>query len=414
MSHPFHTQDDPRGLRLSLLYAVVFVEIGIAMPFMPVWLNALGLEAGLIGALLALPIAVKIVATAPLVGLIDRGIGARRLLTVGSLSLALTYGLMPTGASLGWPVLAALIALNAAAGAPLVPSIDYMTLAAVRRSPRLGYARIRMAGSVAFLLANLVGGAALGALGERAAVPLLLTALALIAATVALVTSVEAPAPEAAPQDGTRPRLPAILWLTIASAAAIQSSHAAIYAFGSIHWSTHGLPSAWIGTLWAIGVAAEIVLFATIGLCPARWRTPFRLLGLGAVAAMIRAIGMALVGDRLGPVIALQMLHGLTFGATQLGAMAAVSAYAPDGARGRAQGTLSSTNALTSAVSTLLCGLAYQRGGGPLTFALMAPLALIGLCLAARAARLARGPVFTPPQFSVSTPASARGLDTLR
>lgn len=123
---------------------------------------------------------------------------------------------------------------------------------------------------------------------------------------------------------------------------------------------------------------------------------------------------MALVGDRLGPVIALQMLHGLTFGATQLGAMAAVSAYAPDGARGRAQGTLSSTNALTSAVSTLLCGLAYQRGGGPLTFALMAPLALIGLCLAARAARLARGPVFTPPQFSVSTPASARGLDTLR
>src|SRR3954447_18810551 len=28
------------ALRLALLYAVIFVEIGIAMPFMPVWLNA--------------------------------------------------------------------------------------------------------------------------------------------------------------------------------------------------------------------------------------------------------------------------------------------------------------------------------------------------------------------------------------
>lgn len=406
--------DEPNAARLSLLYAVVFVEIGIAMPFMPVWLNALGLEAAVIGALLALPIAVKIVATAPLVGLIDRGVGARRLLTLGSLALALTYALMPAGAALGWPILALLIAFNAAAGAPLVPSIDYMTLGAVRRSARLDYARIRMAGSIAFLLANLAGGAALGALGERLAVPLLLTALALIAATVAFVTSVEAPAAERVSIEGERPRLPAILWIAIAAAASIQASHAAIYAFGSIHWTTHGIPAAWVGTLWAIGVAAEIVLFAGIGLFPERWRTPFRLLGLGAVAALVRAIGMALVGDRLGPVIALQMLHGLTFGATQLGAMAAVSRYAPDGARGRAQGTVSSTNALASATSTLLCGAAYQAGGGPLTFALMAPLALAGLCLAARAARMARAHAFTPPHFSVSTPTSPPGRDTIR
>ncbi|NEU11777.1 MFS transporter [Methylobacterium sp. BTF04] len=407
-------REAPNAARLSLLYAVVFVEIGIAMPFMPVWLNALGLEAGIIGALLALPIAVKIVATAPLVGLIDRGVGARRLLTIGSLALALTYALMPVAAGLGWPVLALLIVLNAAAGAPLVPSIDYMTLGAVRRSARLDYARIRMAGSIAFLLANLAGGAALGAFGERLAVPLLLTALALIAATVAGTTTIATPPAEPAPTDGRRPRLPPVLWLAIAAAAAIQASHAAIYAFGSIHWSTHGIPSAWIGTLWAIGVAAEIVLFAGIGRCPARWRTPFRLLALGGIAALIRAIGMALVGDRLGPVIALQLLHGLSFGATQLGAMAAVSRYAPDGARGRAQGTVSATNALASASATLVCGAAYQAGGGPLTFALMAPLALIGLCLAARAARIAPRPAFTPPHFSVSTSASPSDPDTVR
>ncbi|MCJ2033724.1 MFS transporter [Methylobacterium sp. J-068] len=390
MSDPASPHVEPNAVRLSVLYAVVFVEIGIAMPFMPVWLNALGLDPTVIGALLALPIAIRIVATAPLVGLIDRGVPARRILLLGSLVLAGTYALMPAGAALGWPLLAALIAINAMAAAPLVPSIDYMTLGAVRRSARLDYARIRMSGSIGFLLANLAGGAALGAMGERLAVPLLLTVLALIAATVARFNRVDAPASAPRHPDAGRPRLPGVLWLAIGAAALIQSSHAAIYAFGSIHWSAHGIPASWIGILWAIGVASEIVLFALVGRLPSRWRGPFVLLALGGSAALLRALGMAWLGDRLGPLIALQVLHGLTFGATQLGAMAAVSRFAPDGARGRAQGTVSSAGALASASATLLTGAAYQAGGGPLTFALMAPLALAGLCLVARAAQAAR------------------------
>lgn len=394
-SHPVDVSSitahpEPKAARLSVLYAVVFVEIGIAMPFMPVWLNALGLEAAVIGALLALPIAIRIVATAPLVGLIDRGIPAPRILLAGSLVLAGTYALMPAGAALGWPALALLIAVNAVAAAPLVPSIDYMTLSAVRRSARLDYARIRMVGSIGFLLANLAGGAALGAMGERLAVPLLLTVLALIAATVTLAARVEVPPAPPREAGGPRPRLPGVLWFSIAAAALIQSSHAAIYGFGSIHWSTHGIPASWIGALWAIGVASEILLFAGIGRLPASWRGPFVLLALGGAAALLRALGMAGFGDRLEALVVLQVLHGFTFGATQLGAMAAVSRFAPEGARGRAQGTVSSAGALASASATLVTGAAYEAGGGPLAFALMAPLAIAGLCLVARATRSAR------------------------
>ncbi|AWN44311.1 MFS transporter [Methylobacterium durans] len=386
----------PTGaLRLSLLYAVVFVEIGIAMPFMPLWLGALGLDASIIGLLLALPIATRIVATAPLVGLIDRGVSARTLLMAGSLGVALTYGLMPAGAGLGWLLLAALTVLNAVAAAPLVPSIDYLTLAAVRREPRLDYARIRLSGSVAFLAANMLGGALLGALGEALAVPLLLTGLALIASLVAYASRTVASASPTPPAGEARPRLPARLWLCILAAASIQASHAAIYGFGSLYWTAHGIATAWVGTLWAIGVGAEIVLFALIGLAPARWRTPFRLLALGGGAALLRSAGMTLYGTELAMVIALQCLHGLTFGATQLGAMAAVSAFAPEGARGRAQGTLSAVNALAAASATLLSGLAY-RDGGALAFALMAPLALAGLGLTLAASRAARRPPAGP------------------
>ena len=390
---------EPNAGRLSLLYAVVFVEIGIAMPFMPVWLNALGLDARVIGALLALPIAVRIVATAPLLSLIDRGLSARRLIVAGSLALAATYALMPAGAALGWPVLAVLIGLNAVAGAPLVPSIDYLTLAAVRASRRLDYARIRMAGSIGFLAASIVGGTLLDAFGERPAIPWLLTGLAVIAASTALASGIVTPEAARPQAQARRPHLPGILWLAVAAAAAIQSSHGAIYAFASIHWSTHGISAPWIGTLWAVGVASEIVLFATIDRLPAGWRTPFRLIGMGAVAALVRAIGMALFADHLGAVLVLQLLHGFTFGATQLGAMAAVSQFAPDGARGRAQGTFSAANALASATSTLTSGLAYAAGGGMLAFGLMAPLAVVGLLLAVLAQRRAAHEAFTTPRL---------------
>ncbi|WCS27166.1 MFS transporter [Methylobacterium sp. NMS14P] len=366
--------------RLSLLYAVVFTEIGIAMPFMPLWLDALGLDARVIGVLLALPIATRIAATAPLMSLLDRGLGPRRLILLGSLALSLTYALMPAAAGTAWPLLAGLIVLNAVAGAPLVPCIDYLTLAAVRRDTRLTYSRIRMAGSVAFLLANLAGGVLLTALGGRLAVPLLLTGLALGAALVAWRSRAVAALPPSAEGDG-RKRLPARLWLCIGAAAAIQASHGAIYGFGSIYWTGQGIPPTWVGALWAIGVLAEIALFAGLPALPAAWRSPVRLLGAGAVAAILRAIGMYLLGDHLAALVPLQCLHGLTFGATQLGAMAAVSAYAPDGARGRAQGTLSAVNAGISVVATLGSGVAY-RAGGPLAFLLMAPLAAAGLGLA--------------------------------
>ena len=88
----------------------------------------------------------------------------------------------------------------------------------------------------------------------------------------------------------------------------------------------------------------------------------------GAPAGALVEGEPGVVGDRL-------------VGATQLGAMAAVSRFAPDGARGRAQGTLSAVNASISVGATLVSGLAY-RADGPLAFLLMVPLAAAGLGLA--------------------------------
>jgi PPP family 3-phenylpropionic acid transporter len=377
------------GLRLALLYAAVFAGIGIAMPFLPLWLAGLGLGPELIGMLVALPILVRIVATAPLVGLIDRGVPARTLMVAGSLGLAATYALMPAAAALGWPVLAGLVVLNAVAGAALVPCLDYQSLAAVRARPDLDYARIRLGGSLGFLAASLLGGWLLAVVGTGS-VTGFLAGLELASAAGAALLLRRTDSARPGPRASRRAPLPAALWLAIAAGAAIQASHAAVYAFGSIHWVSLGLSPAATGIAWGLGVVAEIAFFALVGRIASLRDAPFRLLGLGAAAALLRWAGLLAAAGLPALVLPLQVLHGLTFGATQLGAMAALSRLAPEGGRGTAQGIYAAAASLASATATLASGAAYRAGGGSLAFGLMLPVAGLGLAFTLAAARAAR------------------------
>src|SRR5215471_5725798 len=49
---------------------------------------------------------------------------------------------------------------------------------------------------------------------------------------------------------------------TVVGASLIQASHAVMYGFVTLQWSAQGLDGTAIGLLWAIGVVAEILLFA--------------------------------------------------------------------------------------------------------------------------------------------------------
>ena len=59
-------------------------------------------------------------------------------------------------------------------------------------------------------------------------------------------------------------RDPAFL-AALAAAALIQSSHAVYYGFSALAWRAAGLSGTTIAALWALGVVAEIVLFAAAG-----------------------------------------------------------------------------------------------------------------------------------------------------
>ena len=71
---------DSLGPRLSALYAASFIGIGVYLAFFPVWLESRALSPALIGLIVAIPIVVRIVLTAPLLALADHSLGPRLLI----------------------------------------------------------------------------------------------------------------------------------------------------------------------------------------------------------------------------------------------------------------------------------------------------------------------------------------------
>jgi MFS transporter, PPP family, 3-phenylpropionic acid transporter len=366
-------------LRLGALQAASFTSHGMYLPFFPLWLQSKDLSPTLIGFVVAIPIVVRILATAPLMSLADRSFGARRLLLASHLGQLIGFSLFLLGDSS--VAIIALVALVAVAQSCIIPGNDLVSTNAVQKHPGLNYGRIRGAGSVAFFITNIVGGYLVGAFGADAVIVAL--TLIPILGTVATLTVVPHDVPEPSVEteprkDSAPPKLSTILWIVLIAGAATQGSHGALNAFASIYWRSIGFSDEVIGYFWAAGVITEILVFIFLGRAVGRG-SGVGLILIGSAAAAVRFTIMSLQPG-VEVMFVLQAMHALSFAATHIGTMAALTALAPMQARGRAQGIYGSLAALTTAASTMVSGLIYGEAGAGV-FAAMAPLGAIGVLL---------------------------------
>jgi PPP family 3-phenylpropionic acid transporter len=173
----------------------------------------------------------------------------------------------------------------------------------------------------------------------------------------------------------------------VISAGLTQASHAVYYSFSAVAWSAAGLDGKAIAALWGLGVLAEVLLFALSGRLP-RSLGPLALLLIGAAGGAIRWAGMAF-DPPAAALPWLQLLHGLSFGATHLGALGFVARHAPHGQSATAQGYLAIALGLMMAAMTGVSGLLYAAFGTS-AYAAMALAAITGGACALIAQRLRR------------------------
>ncbi|MEP9351202.1 MFS transporter [Xanthobacter sp. KR7-225] len=365
---------------IGAAYAAFYLAVGIQLPFLPLWLTQRGLTPQEIGVVVAAPLVARLFAT-PLIGFLSDRLGRPKAVLV-TLALATCAGMVLLALSRDFLLIALVLGATALFWNPSFALLDsYATRLA--RAGRADYGRARQWGSASFIVANLAGGAVIGATGSGGIVLMMLAGQLIYLAASARLPPL-APAPAPAPGLAGVSGVPWRLVAAIVAVALVQASHCVLYVFGSVHWREAGLATTTIGLLWALGVIAEIFVF--------RWGTvlmnrcgPHLLIAAGGVAAVAR-FGALAFDPPQAALFALQLLHGLTFGATYLGMVELIARTVGEHRSGSGQALASWAVSLAMSGASLAAGPLWAAFG-PLAFLMSAGLGLLG-ALVAFAARV--------------------------
>lgn len=371
---------------MAAFYAASFLVVGSNGPYLPVWLDWRGLSPAQISIVLSAPMVARLLFTPLISFLADRTGRARAILIAlawGTLAACLAFYAVSSFA----PILA-VAAVYAMFWTTVIPLSEVIAMAGVRRLG-LDYGRMRLWGSVSFIAASVGGGFVIAWAGPQGAMWLLtVAAAAVLVCAYALPhppkDAVTSSSPEAAQPPRRRLRLAdaaalaraPLFLLFIAAASLTQASHAVFYGFGTLHLQKQGVPASLIGLLWAVGVVCEIGLFTVSKPIVARLG-PVKLLAIGALAAAMRWPLMAL-DPHIALLVPLQALHGLTFGATHLGAIHFMGAAFPPTHAGTAQGLFSTCTGAAMGIAMMSAGPLYAALAGG-AYAVMTVPAVMGV-----------------------------------
>lgn len=359
---------------LALGYFTYFFSYGIFLPFWSVWLEGLGLTPETIGLLLGAGLIARFLGSlliAPRVSDPSRLISALRILALLTLVFALAFW---AGTHVAW-----LVGFNLFFS-PLVPLTDALANT-WQKQITMDYGRVRLWGSVAFVIGSALTGKLVTLYDYRVILVLLSLALASMLLGMMIRPSVQ-PAGEVRQQESTGwpawRQLVMQSWRFLACVSLLQGAHAAYYGFSAIYWQSAGYSASAVGYLWSLGVVAEVIIFALSHKLFRRFSARDLLL-LSAVCGVVRW-GLMGWSTELPWLIVVQILHCGTFTVCHLAAMRYIAARQSSEVI-RLQAVYSAIAMGGSiAIMTVFAGYLYQNMGSGV-FWVMALVALPAIVL---------------------------------
>jgi len=391
--------------RVAAVYAALFSVTCLSLVYLPQWFVQVGLTTAQVGTVLAVAAVAKVPMTL-LFGTAADVLAKRKgvLLLVGTL-LALAMPALFVVRDWFW--LCVTWALLGGLISTCIPLTDSIAVTTVRREGA-SYGRMRMWGSLLFLVTSVGAGWLIRDMGTNALVYLLnLGTVVLLVCMIGLPdyaprTAVNSVAPETPTGDDaadnltdgekslTRKltsttllpviRLPGFMWF-LGCAAMLMASHAALYSLSTVYWSNAGISLPVIGILWAVGVVAEIGFFFIARTLVNKW-DPWQLLLIAGVTGAIRWTITAMVSD-VQILLVIQAMHAITFTFTQLAVVTYIGNEVPE------ELTSSAQSLYDSCALGIVFGLALYVSGSlsrfdvSWSFFAMAVMSLAGCCIAA-------------------------------
>ncbi len=246
------------------------------------------------------------------------------------------------------------------------------------------YGRIRLWGSIGFIVAALGMGYLLEWTGIRALPWFILSTMMAIALYGWFIPDVEMAGrhEEAGPLWDVL-RQPAVIALFLACFF-MALAHGPYYSFFSIYLEEGGHGKRAIGYLWSIGVIAEVVAFLVMPRLAAilGWR---RLFLIGLALAVLRFLLIAWVAASLSCLVFAQLLHAATFGSHHAASMAFIHRFFTGRHQARGQALyICASFGLGGSLGGLAAGALWRLSGGTLIYGLSSLAAMLGLLIAWR------------------------------
>ena len=372
--------------RVAAFFGSYFAYVGLFSPFLSLWLNGRGFSPAEIGVLVS-PMQWARVVGPPAWGyLADHSPASRvpRIIQWAALAALLSASLLLQNWSF-WGLFAVLCLMSffLSGQVPIAESLAMQT----SRGDMGVYGRMRVWGSVGFIVAVMAGGLWFDWVGVEALPATMMLVLGLVALTALGLPAREVHAPDLS-GSGVRdmlrqPKVRGFLWASFLMLLA----HAPLYTLFSLWLEQNGYSRTQIGLFWTLGVLAEILmfriqrpLFERFGLARA-WSSSY------AVAA-VRFGLIAISGGNLWILLLAQLMHAVTFGVHHSASMALVREWFPQAAQARGQALYTMASyGLGGSLGGILAGWVWESVSPQASFALAASFAGLGWLVARRAAR---------------------------
>lgn len=261
------------------------------------------------------------------------------------------------------------------------------------------YSRIRVWGSLGFIVASVVLGFLTEAYGIHTLLWFLLAVqIVLFALTFKLPEASIAPHAHDAFSIWQVVKQPNVIALLVGCALMV-TAHGVLYNFYSIYLSEHGYSKGMIGVLWAVGVICEIGIFMLMPKIMARYRLKTILLVSLALAVLrFGMIGVAV--DNLALLVLAQTLHAATFGSFHAASVEVITQFFNGRHQAKGQAIYNSVAyGIGGTIGGVAGGYALQYWGGQATFMMAAIFPLCGLLVIALGLKLSQRPHHSQGMF---------------
>lgn len=252
------------------------------------------------------------------------------------------------------------------------------------------YSRIRMWGSVGFIVASVTLGYIIDLHGIRSLLWFLLAVqIVLFILTFKLAEAKIAPHAHDHFSIWQIVKQPTVIALLLGCALMV-SAHGLLYNFYSIYLDSHGYSKGMIGLLWSLGVICEIAIFMIMPKLMLRFTLKTILL-ISLALAVIRFAMIGLAPENLVLLLIAQSLHAFTFGSFHAASIEVVSQFFNGRHQAKGQAIYNSVAyGVGGTVGGLAGGYAMEFFGGAYTFMMAAAFPLLGFVVIAFGLKLSK------------------------